>query len=571
MKRNLLFFLFFVFGFNCFAQQDKIKLTGFVLSELDSTALPYATIYNKSTNKGSISNEIGYFEIELVDPSDSIFISYIGFTKQLIPFTNKTSSYYLKEDLININTVKIVAEDESYLLDLIVKTRENQNEELVKSKAYYELKSYINQNQIELVENFYNAEISGYDLDELYLKAGRVGLRKTNERLFMSLESSKAISRQPIFNGSSWFPTHPLHLSKRKIKKLFYYELDKKYLDDQKDTVLLIHLFPKYNKQSSFETWIWLKPTKNQILKLKFKGKNLQKQPFIPLFEGEKIENVNLHLVKTFQEIDSKMVLKHIDFKYDFDYINRGKETYHVNTKALIENYDFDKEFNLPYFEYPRKYLNDYRKIQALPYNDFFWNNHTELSLKHQLDSNKQFLSLLRTLKIQELFTSRDKKSGYVFESVYVPWSGKRILIREYDTDSDTTGKPLPYQLKAKLFLDSDIYDDSTSIMSAMILDPYDSYFKVEMDSIKNCFVNMYFDLMEIERLKMMEEIKQSDRSIESLNKIYHASLDRIRDFEYEYFTSAEGGHNEIVMRTYNQMVRDKLGIDNIEIFQVFK
>ena len=473
--------------------------------------------------------------------------------------------------MISINTVDVVAGDDSKLLDLIIKTRENQAEELDSSKAYYQLKSYINKDQVELVEGFYNSEIQGYSLEELYLKTGKVGLRETNNRFFMSLETSKAISGQPIFNGSTWFPRHPLHLSKRKIKKFFYYELDKKYIDDDKVTVLVIHLFPKIDKQRSFETWVWLKPANNQIIKLKFEGKNLLKQPFIPLFDEEKIENTNLQITKSYEEHNGRMLIKHIDFNYDFDYHNRGKEVYKVYSKALIENYDFNKTFALPFFEYPESYLNDYQKVQAIPFNSFFWQNHNELSLNNQLDSNERFFSLMRTKNISELYTERNKKSGYVFEQVFVPWSVKRVMFLEFDLDTDTLKKKDSLHLKASIFIDINKYNDSIDVISSTILDPYESYFKLELDSIKNCFVNIYFDLMEIKRREMIDKINKTNKSPKKIQNIYSKTLQEIKDFEYEFFESTEGCHNQIAMRTYNQQVRIKLGIDNIEIFQVYK
>lgn len=240
-------------------------------------------------------------------------------------------------------------------------------------------------------------------------------------------------------------------------------------------------------------------------------------------------------------------------------------------SKALIENYDFNKTFALPFFEYPESYLNDYRKVQAIPFNSFFWQNHNELSLNNQLDSNERFFSLMRTKNISELYTERNKKSGYVFEQVFVPWSGKRVMFREFDLDTDTLKKKDSLHLKASIFIDINKYNDSIDVISSTILDPYESYFKLELDSIKNCFVNIYFDLMEIKRREMIDKINKTNKSPKKIQNIYSKPLQEIKDFEYEFFESTEGGHNQIAMRTYNQQVRIKLGIDNIEIFQVYK
>ncbi len=168
---------------------------------------------------------------------------------------------------------------------------------------------------------------------------------------------------------------------------------------------------------------------------------------------------------------------------------------------------------------------------------------------------------------------------GYVYrgisymnlEQVFVPWSGKRAMFREFDLDTDTLKKKDSLHLKASIFIDINKYNDSIDVISSTILDPYESYFKLELDSIKNCFVNIYFDLMEIKRREMIDKINKTNKSPKKIQNIYSKTLQEIKDFEYEFFESTEGGHNQIAMRTYNQQVRIKLGIDNIEIFQVYK
>ena len=98
---------------------------------------------------------------------------------------------------------------------------------------------------------------------------------------------------------------------------------------------------------------------------------------------------MDIKIVKTFRKIDHRMVLDHIDFKYQFDYSSHHGESFRVNTQAVIQCYDFNNLFHIPFFKYPyNANLNDYRKINAFPYNSFFWNYNNELRIDDKIDSN---------------------------------------------------------------------------------------------------------------------------------------------------------------------------------------
>ena len=116
------------------------------------------------------------------------------------------------------------------------------------------MKSYINNEQIELVENFYNARLNGYNLEKLDLKNGRLGIRKVNKKVFMSLESSRAISLHNLFEPKPWFPNQPLNEIKRRLKKNFYLDLIYKYQDKSGDTIVQLELKPKRNISNFFTT-----------------------------------------------------------------------------------------------------------------------------------------------------------------------------------------------------------------------------------------------------------------------------------------------------------------------------
>ena len=411
-----------------------IIIKGTILSEKNEP-LPYANIHNRTRGIGSISNYEGYFEILIQSYTDTVLITYVGYQPTHIILDSNKNFYQLnlKTNVQMLNAVEIKATNNDYLYDLIIACRRNKSKKIDKSKAYYQLKSFINNNQVELVENFYNAKLNSYNLKHLDLKVGRLGLKKVNQQIFMSLESSRAINLHDLFEIKHWFPNQPLNEVKRRIKKYFYLDLIQKYLDLNGDTIIQMELTPKKDKSRLFTSNLWINKNTEQILKVEFDGKNLSKHPFIPLFKDDTLRDMDIHIVKTFKKIEDHMVLEHIDFRYQFDYLSRNNSSYRVNTEAVIQFYDFGEKFELPYFQYPLNVrLNDYRKINAFPNNSFFWENHNELVVKDRVDSNALFLSDERTYNSQHVF-SKSKEDGLaIYESPYISWKGNRVIFKPY-------------------------------------------------------------------------------------------------------------------------------------------
>jgi CarboxypepD_reg-like domain len=78
MKRLYLLALF-LFSIQLYSQELRVKITGKIKS--DSTFVENVHIYNKTTNRGTISNAKGVFQI-FVKSSDTLFFSNILFAKK---------------------------------------------------------------------------------------------------------------------------------------------------------------------------------------------------------------------------------------------------------------------------------------------------------------------------------------------------------------------------------------------------------------------------------------------------------------------------------------------------------
>lgn len=91
----------------------QLSISGTVSSALDNTALPGATIIEKGTTNGVVTDMDGKFNISVADRNAEIMISYIGYLKQDIVVGNQTViNISLEQDLMNMEEVVITAYSE---------------------------------------------------------------------------------------------------------------------------------------------------------------------------------------------------------------------------------------------------------------------------------------------------------------------------------------------------------------------------------------------------------------------------------------------------------------------------
>lgn len=114
MKHFLLLLIFCVSSFSLFAQNNsRIEVKGRIIVDVDD--LENITIYNTSSNKGTVTDSIGNFKIK-VALNDEIRISSV----QIIPFTAKITNavidtkvlkVYLKEYINTLDEVVLLPYD----------------------------------------------------------------------------------------------------------------------------------------------------------------------------------------------------------------------------------------------------------------------------------------------------------------------------------------------------------------------------------------------------------------------------------------------------------------------------
>jgi hypothetical protein len=569
-----------------FCQNNPANIEGRVLDK-NSQPIPYANIFNLSLKKGTISNHDGYFRMEASGKTtgDTLVISFVGFeTKQLVVRAGTGFKTVILEESAQLLTEVVVTPKlNAYLYNLLAECKKRPSKAKVSGKAYHELKTFHDSTQVELVENFHNVQVNGYDLYDLDVKVGRLALQPFGNRYFASLESSTAIARSRLLGENPDYPSSPFSLTKRQMQKKFYLHLEKKYLDEQGDSIYVIDFEPVSSNGKFFEGTVWINKSQSGILKINLHCNDCRIYPFRPIFSSDSIVGVGFNITKTFQQTGAGMALNHVDFTYTSQYRSRigtdHEKAYAVKTNAVLYVYSLGQQFDLPIFEVSPTVLkgHDYRSISARPYNDFFWKNNDEYRLNERKNGNEQFFDDPNSLTNKTAFKRNPKIRGSgLFEHPFVFWSTDRVKFREVVEDTTqafNTQNPGhgPYNLSVKTFVDINTYQGITDIQTATIFDPFESYFHLPMDSKALCFINLFFDVCEIERRHLEASLKAVSNDPDKARALAKQGLKNIELKKREFEQSVKRGTNEEEMLRWNSFVLAELGIDNLAIFKPFE
>jgi hypothetical protein len=582
MKNVAFLFCFFILTIGISQPTERIQITGKVLDAATKSPLPYVKIYNKTTKIGTISNQEGYFKIEALTSSDSIYVSFIGYKKKALNVANFNDfqTIYLEEEGLLLSEVVVQPSDNAYLISLIQTCRKKAPKKSTTAKAYYELKSFDQNKQIELVEAFYNVDLSGYDIENLNLKAGRLAVQNSHNRYFVSMSSSLAITQLQLIEKNKFFPTSPFELSSKSLKENYYLHLKNKYLNETNDSIYLIEFTPKKDSTRFYTGNVWINKSQNQVVKITLNCENCQVHPFLPLFPLDSIARVDFKITKTFSENNQNLFFNHIDFDYTIAYVSRLGKTeemrYTIETKAVLFAYNYQKTFDLPHFDFPTFEIADYRKINAFPYNPYFWEMaNNESRLVDQLDQNQRFFEDTNSLNNKTIFKSIPNDRRGIFEHPYKAWSENRIIFKEIldDTLAQTTAPTViaeKYNLSVQIFVDINRYNDSTHILTTTVFDPYQSYYHLPIDQVTHCFLNIYFDICEIERRKLAAQLAQIKNDEAGLKATYEAFLINYQNVQTTYLKAVDRGTNRLELEKWNEYVKTELKIDNIALFQPY-
>lgn len=592
-------------------------VTGIVKDSQTKEPLGYCNIAIKGTKQGVITNTEGVFSITVDVSKDSILISYLGYEKQSVEaskFMQKKEIYLHKKE-ITLKEVIIHANDE-YLYDIMEKCRKNllKNKAERTAKVYFGLetrskllsveypknnlwtgkKADIPQLQedkpVELLECYYNAQLKGSKVDELGFKNGRTALA-CNDNYFVNMGSSKAICELSLTNDNEMFPVIPFQLNRRALRKNFIIELG--YFDGKSYN---IKFYPKNNKKNSFSGEVWIESNNYKLVKINIKAENAGIHPFLPDFQRDTVSNVCFDITNTYKNDEELSFPDHFVFNYSFTYHSR-KDTIFLYKKNIISEiksksvmcfYDYDKPFILPYFEYTDKLYgrDDYNKISFIPYNETLWNSNSILlqtekqKQDYGLISNQGQLIDLRERNYGSNFFAylpgRDSLPGH-FEFYYPYWDSHKRLVPliSYDNFKTYSKEKINssirsdlYKLKVQILLDIVESGDSLLCKSYTVFDTEQTYYHLPLNFYTNAFLNIYFDIWEVERRKMQQKLDASNINLSQINQIYNNTIQNLNAISEKYIKEVNVGENVKMLKKWNYYVLEKTGIDNMKMVE---
>ncbi len=552
-------------------------IEGRVFQAADGQPVAYAGIIANQSGLGTVSNEQGYFRLQLAAGDDSLLVRFIGYKTLHIAILPHKSFYQLHLDFSvqQLREVVIVAKEELYLYDLLRKCKLQAGKLEQEARAYFELRTQVDTQQVELVEGFYNASFMGADVVDLQLKAGRIALQPIQNRLFASIQSSDALRMMHTFKSNRYFPTGPFELGAAQLEKRYFLLSEGAYRNEMGDSIVIIRFKPREEVRKYFEGRAWVDVNRGNLLQLQLKCENASMYPFLPLFPDDQIQGVDFEIERAFEHANGAPRLQRVSFDYRINYANRRGEFYKVATKAVLLPYRYEDPFVLPRFTQGEDVPSDYMRINAFPYNAAFWTKGDEVRINDQHGENEAFFADVRSLTNVDLAGTLGERG--LLETPYVRWDArKRIIFNQAD-------RPLPfdtnkrdvrvddYHLQVHLFMDLNPLADSLHWITTTIFDPYQSYFYLPMTKAARCFINMYFDLMEMERRKLEQRLLQTVRSEEAFLEAYAFSVAEAEVLSERFFKEVMIGNNQKGMLYWNDLIFKALEIDNLATFMPFE
>ncbi|MBN2890897.1 MAG: carboxypeptidase-like regulatory domain-containing protein [Bacteroidales bacterium] len=558
--------------------------------------LVYCNISVIGKNKGTITNTNGEFSIDANPITDKLSITYLGYDTKTVSTSELVAHPVIlltpKEMILNEVTVHAGNE---YLYDFLVKcakTLENDNSRL-SSKAYYGSETWISDSDAELIECYFNAKYRGHHIIDLFLKNGRISMSVIDNRIYNNMSNSNIIKKLNLVEYDSFFPESPLQFNKRKLLK--YYDLK---LIGSDSLMYIISFTPMKDTTKYFSGEIWINRKKSTILKIHLLCKNSTTIPFEGYAE-DSLSNVNIEFTETFKELDGKSVPELIIFNYELLYhtatgaqlrfIELPEMNRVITSKNILYLYDYDIPFLMPYFEYDSE-ISDYTKISLIPYNDFFWHHNNAITLTSEQKAKLGiFTDKNYSVNITEGCYGKDFMSdGKLkwFDGKPLKWSGqytfwypeRRVFINKAMPSNKTATQTQISELRiedlfnieVQILLDVNTFEDSINCRSYTVFDEVKSYYRLPVKEYTNPFVNILFDICEIERQKMQNQLDLGVLNLSQIDSLYNKTMEDMGKLTYKFSYDSDFGKRVIEMTKWNKYVVDNLGIDNIKMFEEY-
>ncbi len=601
MKKFTLFFFtlpFLTLSVNLCAQ---ITIKGSVFDAETNEALQYCNISIKGKNAGCITNEDGNFSLRIYDINETIVISYLSYKTKELPaaYFQKNKKVFLQHYSYLLAETEIHASND-YLYKMISDCSQKNRKAPDKfSKAYFSLETSAGEDPVEVIECYYNSKITKNNPERLLLKNGRIALAGLNGFYFVSLSTGDILTSYNIFeNPDRYLNLNPLQMNNKVMKRK--YNLNVISVSGDKRNIYQIGFKPVDTESELFEGEIWIDRSNNNILRLTVTDNNMAAHPFSPLSPEHKLDSVSFSINYNFTADSIQCTPEFIQFDYSFCY-NDNISIKHINTTGILYFFENDTLFYNPRFSFENNYsksigtpnitwyingfesdfvyskiaaYSDYDKIVSMPYNDFFWKHNDAILLS---DKKKSYLNFFKENGVLLNYDELSAWSGNNFSERKLKWSDKdrityEMLKKDFNYTINLKTKPHYTtdmylddfcNLKGQIFMDINKFGDTTSVLTATLIDLDDSFFDLKKEIYTDCFINNYFDLIEIQRRIMVKDINRSNYSVYQIDSVYNADISQLDKTLSLYLNECNQGSNVEELEKWTKFINKSLGTDN--------
>ena len=271
--------------------------------------------------------------------------------------------------------------------------------------------------------------------------------------------------------------------------------------------------------------------------------------------------------------------LAHIELTYDLSYRMGDQQTRKLHTVAILRPYDLGEPFFEPIFDTPYD-RSDHCQITFLPYDSVFWSLNQGLVRTDRQEAALRFFADHGALvgHKDRSFTDVD---DLLFDGLYTVWSSTSRITRSTIVRSEppspiqgntlaenaTQARSTKVDIEATIYLDAYEGPGGYSVRSATILDVFGSRYDLPMESGTNAFLNIWFDLCEIERRRMERDLGYGTLTEEKVRTAHAETMERIERTTLRFEKETSMGKNVEAMQSWNELVLRELGLNNLALF----
>ena len=428
--------------------REETTIRGTVLDAVTGNPVSYAHIALPDKATGTISNELGAFELKSDYKPDVILVSHLEYTATEVD-AGKPDNLVIKlqpaERLLPGITVRARKDPLAYyrLIDRAVRNLESALDQMHYAKAFYRQKSRRSDRYSELYEIFFDVEYTPNGISGWQVLEGRYAFQKDEtDSVFLYNRNFSLLSRIfPLLQPSTEEVILPLNAN---APDLFDLKLDEVVRQGRRN-IAVIGFNPKGGvEQRAASGQLWIDMESAAVLKMSLHFSN-------PAFNLIRLsdasgtwKNYVLDVEMAFREPEKgqSLLLDYIHVEHGFDYYLNDTYRGPVQTTSVLAFYE---HYELPM---PRKNRrlshedSDTRAIHEVGYEPLFWRENPivqrtplEESIARDFENNQAFGLIFSNNRDELVFAAdirNDPAAAFIMEnhSLVPEWqAGRRVFL----------------------------------------------------------------------------------------------------------------------------------------------